>query len=181
MDTPRGPCEPTVHVLTSDGQELPRGQVSRPLLRRVTRQPVRPSGEIGVPAQKPEGLPNPWVRPAKLRWHDACRVAGLIHTLRDRHVQSIQTASTSRLNPGQGRVDHERVAAARHHAPFAFERLMAGWSPQGRLTASASPIEQARPLTRPPRHQCRKARRGRQEKEGKTKGRLCSSVNLCRV
>jgi hypothetical protein len=51
---------------------------------------------------------------------------------------------------------------------------MAGWSPQGRLTASASPIEQSStldPTTPPP---VPKSAKGRQEKEGKTNKRKYS-------
>jgi hypothetical protein len=52
---------------------------------------------MGVPAQKPEGLPIPEGRPTKPRWHGACRVAGLIDTLDDRLDQSTQAARPSHV------------------------------------------------------------------------------------
>ena len=56
------------------------------------------------------------------------------------------------------------VAAATHQHPSPGEALMAGWSPQGRLTASAAPIELRStldPTTPPPGP---KSAKGRQEK-----------------
>ena len=123
---------------------------------------------MGVPAQKPEGSPTPQSRPTKLRWHDACRVAGLIDTLNDRHDKSIQTVSPSLLNPAKAAPSPNGSQPRLTQAPFASQRLMAGWPRQGRLTASAAPIEQSStldPTTPPPVPKSAKGTAGKEVNE----------------